>query len=199
MSTLNERYRIHNKLKSNKSLLVYVSLFAVLIFSATFSRYLSESNGTFGMELADWKIKINNTEITPQTTTLNHEINLIATENISTDGLIKPGQKGYFDILIDPENTEVSLSYKIIIDTSKLPSQIKLTKYTVNDSNTKINMPESKTLEDEIYLDGRESLDSLDKKKYRFFWEWSEEDAKIDNIIQEYKIKANLQIKQIID
>lgn len=199
MPTLKDRYRIHNKAKSNKSLLVYVAVFSIFIFSATFSRYVSESNGTFGMELAAWNIEINNKLITPETTILNNEINLIPTTNVSEDGLIKPGQKGYFDILINPENTEVSLNYKITIDTSKLPSQIQLTKYAVNDSNTKKNIPGNKTIEGDIYLDGKEKLDSLDKKQYRIFWEWPAENAKIENIIQEYKITANLQIKQLVD
>ena len=199
MSTLRDRYRIHNKAKSNKSLLIYIAIFSIFIFSATFSRYISQSNGTFGMELADWNIEINNKLITPEITTLNNEIKLIPTENISQDGLIKPGQKGYFDIIINPEDTEVSLNYKIIIDTTKLPSQINFTKYAINNSNTKINMPSSKTIEDYIYLDGKEKLDSSDKKQYRIFWEWPVENAKIENIMQEYKITANLQIRQIVD
>ena len=198
MSTLNDRYRIHNKSKSNKSLLIYVYALIVLIFSATFSKYLSSSNGTFGLELANWCIKVNDVAITSETTTIRNEIDLIATEGASNDGKIKPGQKGYFDILIDPEYTEVSLQYKIVLDTSKLPSQIILTGYSINNSNQKINLSNNKTIEVEIYLDGKDSLNSLDKRKYRIYWEWPQDNAKIENIQQEYIVKANLEIKQIL-
>ena len=197
--TLNERYRIHNKSKSNKSLFMYLVLFAFLIFSSSLARYTNQSNATLGLEFANWCIEINGIKITPDTKTINNKIDLIVTENKTQDGLIKPGQKGYFDININPQYTEVSLKYKILIDTSDLPSEIKLKNYSINNSETKQNMPANKTLSGNILLDGKASLNETDNKKFRIYWEWASTDSKIENIKDNYKIKANIQLEQMIE
>ena len=198
MATLNERYRIHNKPKSNKSLLVYILVFALFIFSFSFSSYVTQYSGTLGISSAKWKIKINDKLITQDNNLIKNDISLVVTENKTDDGIIKPGQKGYFDIIIDPKDTEVSLKYKIVLDTQDLPSTIQLTSYSLNNSNTKIPLPNNKTIENTILLDGSGILKSTDKKQYRIYWQWPIENGKIDNIQNSYKIKANVKLEQYI-
>ena len=196
--TLNERYRVHNKLKSDKLLLIYILFLFIFIISTSFARFVTESNTTLGLEIANWCIKINDTQITQETSTIMNDIELITTENISEDGFIKPGQSGYFDIILDPQYTEVSLKYKILIDVSELPSQIKLTDYSINDFSIKQQFPGNNILEGNILLNGSSNLDDTDKKIYRIYWQWPEEDAKIEDIQSTYKVKANIQVEQII-
>ena len=199
MSNLKERYRIHNKSKSNKPLMKYMLIFAVLIFSTSFSRYVTENGTTLGMNVAKWNIKVNDKTITQATTLIKNEIDLVITDNKTDDGIIKPGQKGYFDIVIDPQYTEVSLKYKITLDISGLPSQIQIPNYSLNNLNTKLIMPNNKILQGNILLDGGENLDSTSKKYYRVYWQWPIENGKIENIKSNYKVKANVKIEQLID
>jgi len=198
MTTLSEKYRVHNRSKSDKLLFIYILIFAVFIISTSFARYISQGSTTLGLELADWCIKINDTEITPTTTFLENKIDLVVTDNISEDGLIMAGQKGYFDIVIDPQYTEVSLQYSIIIDTSSLPSQIVLTEYSVNDFSIKETFPNDYVLEGQILLNGNTNLEDTDQKTYRIYWEWPIENAKMDDIQSDYKVKANVEVEQII-
>ena len=197
--TLNQRYKLHNRPKSNKSILIYFCLFIVLFFSTSFSRYLSNFEGTLGIEFANWSIKVNDVQITQDTKTLNNQIDLVVIENKTDDGLIKPGQKGYFDISIDPQYTEVSLKYKITLDTSNLPEEIQITKYSLNNFNTKINMPSNKIFEGNILLNEKDCLENSEKKIYRIYWEWPSSNAKIDEIKENYKITADIEIEQLLD
>ena len=196
---LNERYRIHNKKKSNKTLLIYLAVFTLLVFSNSFSRYVNNSNKTLALEIANWNIKINDIQINESTRHVQDGIYFVVTENQSNDGLIKPGQSGYFDIKIDPQYTEVSLKYKITIDKSSLPEGIELKNYSINNSTQKQKMPNNNIIKDSIYIESKTHLDSEDVRIYRIYWEWDSSKAKIENIKNDYKIKANVQIEQIID
>lgn len=197
--TLNERYRIHNKKRTNKSLLLYLLVFAFFLFSTSFSRYLNNTTSSFEVDVANWCIKINGIEINQNTNTISNEIDLVVTENESQDGKIKPGQKGYFDIVIDPKYTEVSLKYKITIDTSKLPQGIELKNYSLNDFDLKTTIPQNNILEGMILLDGKDSLEDVDKKTYRIYWEWLSQETSMESIEDNYKVKANIEIEQLIN
>ena len=198
METLNQRYRHHNRQKSSRPLMILFFLCAILMVPTTFARFLSSSSGTFGMEMAKWNIKINNVTVTPETSNLSNSIELVITDNDSGDGLIRPGQKGYFDILLDPTGTEVSMQYGITILTEQLPEEFQLTGYSINNSTTKQAIPNNKTIEGEILLDGGTSLTSLNKIRYRIYWEWQDEDAKLTESLPTYQVNIGLQVKQII-
>lgn len=193
---LNERYYISARNKTSKRYRIFIILVLLLLFSLTLARYNSTSTYNSKMSVAKWCIKINDVEITQNTKKLSDKIEFVAVENKSEDDLIKAGQKGYFEINIDPQYTEVSLNYSIVIDTSQLPVEIELTKYAVNDFDTKIDMPSNNILTGDILLDGKTSLEDTDAKTYRIYWEWADEDNIID--IKNYKLKANIIIKQEI-
>ncbi len=197
--TLNERYRIHNKKRTNKSLLLYLAIFALFVFSTSFSKYLNNGASRFEAEVAKWSIKINGVQIDQSTSTITNEMNLVVTENESQDGKIMPGQKGYFDIVIDPKYTEVSLKYTITLNTTDLPENLELKSYALNDFNLKNTMPNNNTLEGLILLDGKDSLEDVDRKTFRIYWEWPQEEEPMENILENYKIKANVQVEQLID
>ncbi len=197
--TLDEKYRVHNRTRSRKTLLFYLLLLILLVFSGSIARYISDSSATFGMQVASWCIKINENEINKYSTVINDQMPLIVTENVTNDGLVKAGQKGYFDIKIDPQYTEVSLKYKIELDTSEIPSGIVLTSYSINDFSEKELMPTNKILEGNILLDGKNNLENNDVKIYRIYWEWPPENLKQVSIRNNYNIKANIKVEQFLE
>lgn len=197
--TLNEKYRIHNKSKSYKSLLFFVIIATLFVFSRSFSRYLTFSKLDTNIDVASWKIKVNDREITQDTRVIDNEVTLVTTDNSHGDGILRPGQKGYFEFTINPQYTQVSLKYTVSIDTSNLPSTIQLKEYSVNDFNTKLALPANNKLDDTILLAGRDNLGNLDIRNYRVYWEWPAENGIISDLQDEYKVKLNVQVEQIIN
>lgn len=193
-------YKTLNKKKRHVISYFLAILFVTLLFvtSNSYARYISSGNAYLAMPVAKWCLEVNGINVTPHTTTINDEINLIVTEGATQDGTVQAGQKGYFDISIDPKYTEVSLSYRINIDTSNLPSNIVLTKYSINDLETKFNMPNNNTFEGQILLNDNLALTNLDEKVYRIYWEWPSSNALVENLQSSYSIIADVEVEQII-
>lgn len=112
------------KIKRNKSkLLILLTFVFVCLFGLTFQKTygLFESNKVevFESNIAKWNINVNNINVTEST---NFVIDKIILENNTSvkEGKMAPGTSGYFDILIDGSNTDVSFRYDIKFDFSKL-------------------------------------------------------------------------------
>ena len=50
-----------------------------------------------------------------------------------------------------------------------------------------------------ILLDGKDSLEDVDKKTYRIYWEWLSQETSMESIEDNYKVKANIEIEQLIN
>lgn len=115
-----------------KSILLFCSILiciAILISSLTYSKYFETANGNMKTDVGKWNIKINNMDIT-QKENYNFVIDNIIIEGNDNvlPGKMAPGVSGYFEINIDPSDTDVSILYEITIDMEKLEnSQFKLT------------------------------------------------------------------------
>lgn len=111
-----------------KNKIIYV-LCAIMIFASIYeitdTYGLFESNKTKLVDnpIASWNILINNSNLNQNKTfTIN---NFQIDENATVkNGRIAPGTTGYFDIEIDPTDTDVSIRYDITFDCSKLPSNL---------------------------------------------------------------------------
>lgn len=111
-----------------KNKIIYV-LCAIMIFASIYeitdTYGLFESNKTKLVDnpIASWNILINNSNLNQNKTfTIN---NFQIDENATVkNGRIAPGTTGYFDIQIDPSDTDVSIRYDITFDCSKLPSNL---------------------------------------------------------------------------
>ena len=111
-----------------KNKIIYVRC-AIMIFASiyeiTYTYGLFESNKTKLVDnpIASWNILINNSNLNQNKTfTIN---NFQIDENTTVkNGRIAPGTTGYFDIEIDPSDTDVSIRYDITFDCSKLPSNL---------------------------------------------------------------------------
>ena len=111
-----------------KNKIIYV-LCAIMIidsiYEITDTYGLFESNKTKLVDnpIASWNILINNSNLNQNKTfTIN---NFQIDENTTVkNGRIAPGTTGYFDIEIDPSDTDVSIRYDITFDCSKLPSNL---------------------------------------------------------------------------
>ena len=123
--------------KKIKVILILLTLSVTLSFmSDTYSRYAVNTTSNVELTFAKWQILVNENDITDSTTS-----NLIITpiieesENVKKNTLA-PSSKGYFDILINPTNVEVSFDYimNLKILNENMPD-ILISKYAILDEN----------------------------------------------------------------
>lgn len=121
--------------KRIKIILILLTLSITLSFmSDTYSRYVVDTTSNVEVSFAKWQILLNETDITNNTTSsINISPTIEKSENVK-DNTIAPSSKGYFDILVDPTNVEVSFNYKVTIDilNENLPD-ILISKYAILD------------------------------------------------------------------
>ena len=167
---LDEIYSVHSmpKKKSNNLLKLFVLVAFVILISFSLARYTGMSEINFLVNIAKFNVSINDKSITDNSTNISKIIDLKVDENYTDDGLIKCGQKGHFDIKIDPKDTEVSLKYQILFNTETLPEKFFLTGYSIND-NSIIPFSNGTVIYDTLELMGRENFDSTDIKNYRIY------------------------------
>lgn len=190
--TLDEKYRYRcNKSRINIS--VYIVIAMLSFFAVTTARYTKASSGSSVINVAKWNIEINGFSN-------QNQIEIpITKEGNSLDDIIRNGDTGYFDIVIDPDETEVSVEYSINVsfvkESSLLSSYIEFESYSLN-NGSKIDLNGSTAINGEINLNGKSCLDSSDVKTYRIYWRWIGDD--LVNNPDESSINANVQVKQKI-
>ena len=102
----------------------------------TYAKYLDTKEGDTDFTIAKWKILVNQQDIT-EASTMSSLINPVYIENEHMkEGVIAPGREGYFDLVIDSSNTEVSFRYDISVTSSENSSvnDLIITGYSLNDS-----------------------------------------------------------------
>lgn len=110
------------KIRKNSVIVLIIICFFFLTFVIVNTTYgLFESNKVeiFKSNIAKWNINVNDINVTESA---NFVIDKITLENNTSvkDGKMAPGTSGYFDILIDGTNTDVSFRYDISFDFSDL-------------------------------------------------------------------------------
>ena len=132
---------MNKKIKGIISIIILLML--VYIFVNTYSKYTNDSSARIEQDIAVWKIKINDEDITSLTgEPVEFEItNFEWDESVHVkEGKVAPGMKGEFELIIDPTDTDTSIKYSIVIDDSKFTE--------ANDINLKIK---SITVDGETY------------------------------------------------
>lgn len=100
-------------MKKNKKILFVILILLAIILSfiggKTFSKYMSQVQGSGTAEIANWVFKVNGTE------DLVQSVDLLSTYNNETliDNKVAPGTSGHFDIIIDATGSEVGVDYKV--------------------------------------------------------------------------------------
>lgn len=112
--------------KKNIKIILILTCIIVIFYTiykiiTTYALFQSEAEGMLQGDIADWKIIVNNDNISRginQTFKIN-EIEL-GTEETIKNGKIAPGINGDFYITIIPKDTQVSIRYDLTIDTTTI-------------------------------------------------------------------------------
>lgn len=193
---LRQRY----KSKGTKRLIRFLGFYSILafflLFYSTFARYTTIVKNESTVAIANWQILINDNDIL-NSGTLTNQIELVPSTQTTTDNKLAPGQNGYFDIIINPEGTDVAIEYTINLDVTNLPSGITLTTYEILNENISADI-ENNQIEGEINLQQMQQLTSSDAKTIRIYWEWEDGNTNIPTGEENYKIEATITVKQKI-
>lgn len=211
--SLHDRYSAHNeKSVKQRMVIAIVCLLAVSFFFLcySFARYAANWDGGLNASIAQWKIKVNGVALTASSEAGGFSVDLIPDPD--TDIIpehpdkIKAGQKGYFDIVIDPTGTEVSFSYSVSVDMekSKLPSSMTIDGCTVTVGERVVKQVEFKdgakpiVGDDAILPDGGIFTDG-NNVTVRFDWTWADGAADDDfDEFGDYGIAVSVSVLQYI-
>lgn len=95
-------------------------IITVFIILKTYGLFETKTELNVQSEVGKWVILVNNTDITQQENTKFSVDKIIWDQNDEIkEGKIAPGASGYFDIVIDPTDTDVSVRYDIGFDFSE--------------------------------------------------------------------------------
>ncbi len=169
----------------------------------TYAKYLDTKEGDTDFTIAKWKILVNQQDIT-EASTMSSLITPVYIENEHMkEGVIAPGREGYFDLVIDSSNTEVSFRYDISVTSSENSSvnDLIITGYSLNDSEIIPVSDQLNNLSNVIYY-----TDTNKENKIRIYFKWRDgtgenmnNEADTNASIQgvNAKLKANITFTQI--
>ena len=176
-------------IKKKNILLIIAILLAILlsfIGGKTFSKYVSEIQGTGTAEIANWVFKVNGTEDAVQT------VNLLSTYNNETliNNKVAPGTSGSFNIVVDATGTEVGVDYRIqFLNESEKPQNLI---FTYDDQ-------QYTTIQD-LEKDLSGTINANDENKTRtitIYWEWQYQTGENENEINQNDIIDTNNAKQL--
>ena len=154
--------------------LTLMSLFTTLcMVNETYAKYVTSANVTTNTSIARWKVLVNNDDITLGSTSTN----LITPEFPgSTDiapNVLAPNTEGYFDIVLDGSNVDVSFRYTITIgnNPNSPVTELIATKYIDDDDDDEeIEFTTTpRQITGEIHLNDTEKV-----KSFRVFVKWDD-------------------------
>ena len=123
-------------MKKRLILLVVLSIILCLFFvQESLAKYITAADETANISIARWKILVNDEDIRDENT-VNTVINpvFLGNDNIA-ENIIAPTSEGYFDLIIDAREADVSFKYKISMSVNQNSSvkDLVATKYVVNE------------------------------------------------------------------
>jgi hypothetical protein len=160
-------------MKINIKTMLYIGvliLFVISIYliSETYAVFETNSNGTADFSIGSWVIHLNSIDISSGET-VSFSINSFNYSDSShiANGVIAPGRSGYFDLILDPDGTDVSVRYDITLDMEEEYAD-NITYYVTTTDGTTIRTAED-TYSGIIDLN---SIDNGDVATLRIVVEW---------------------------
>lgn len=175
-------------------LLAFFSLFAcITTFKETYAKYVSNIDESANIKIARWRILLNGDDIR-NSSTAESVITPIFTNNANIkDNVIAPHAEGYFDLIIDGTDADVSFKYDLDIKVNENSSvkDLIVTGYSINNSdiiqevegtisNNVLITKENKATTIRVYIKWDDSDDSSMDNKEDTVATISNVDAKLD-------------------
>lgn len=153
-------------------LIAFISMFNCLnLIQDTYAKYSSNVDTSTNISIAKWNILVNNKDV-KNNNDFSNSIAAVFTGNQNvSDGVIAPTAEGYFDIVVNANNVDVSYTMNMDINVSN-DSDVKdliITGYTVNNGPlTSLNTSNYNLSSNVSYLD------NVRIYTYRFYVKWDD-------------------------
>ena len=129
-------------MKYNKKIIFLIFcvsiLLCILTMQETYAKYSTSNNATSNMSIARWRILVNNFDVRNDLSTETVIQPVFSGNNNISDGYIAPTANGYFDILIDATETDVTFDYQISLNQNASNEVVDLviTGYSIDNGET---------------------------------------------------------------
>ena len=94
------------------ALILFIVLLTFLFYN-TYAKYITSVSGDASANVARWRITLNNYDVSNGNEFSSVITPVFAGNSNVASGVIAPGAEGYFDIVLDASDTDVSLRYII--------------------------------------------------------------------------------------
>lgn len=134
-------------------ILTFLSLILCFFFiQESYAKYISSTRENTEITVARWKILVNNTDIRNGSTSGVSIVPVFPGNEHIASGIIAPTSEGYFDLIIDSSNADVSFKYTIKLSVSEDSSVKDLVafKYNVNDGEDIVLAKTTQVIEDTV-------------------------------------------------
>lgn len=159
-------------MKISKKIRIFLFLISLLYFVSliqkTYAKYTTSAEANADISIARWNILVNDQDIKSNSNFSNTIKPVFEDNEYIKNDIIAPTSKGYFDVVINGDNTDVSYKTTINVKTSDINTitDLTITGYSIDDSS------EIKTLTNNSLEDTINYNDTNKTKKYRFYIEW---------------------------
>ena len=161
-------------MKLKKKIMFFVALmclfYCVSLMQSTYAKYVTTADTNADFTIARWNILVNDQDIKENSNFTNLIVPEFAgTQHIKED-VIAPTAEGYFDIVIDGSDTDVSYTYTLTIDyaASNDVDDLIITKYTIGEVNYTYDIGDPIT--DDVLLNAQDKVTSI-----RFYVKWNDD------------------------
>lgn len=166
-----KRY-IKAKKRYTNFFLFYIAVAIVMFTGYTFSRYtttVSTDESIIG--IAKFNVKVNDEYIG---TERPFQLQLSNNNNTYMSKIAPDVKNAYFEIIIDPTGTEVSLEYEFNFNLESITQNVSITSYTVNDGQ-KITVEDNIIKGDILLPSNEKGFEAKDVVNIKVYWEWNED------------------------
>ena len=178
---------ISKRVKRNKLILllclvimIFLSIFCI---KDTYAKYITTTTGDADISVARWKILVNNKDITSEKEISNVISPVFAGNDDIAPSVIAPTAEGYFDLIIDASDTDVSLKYEITTSDNKdsVVRDLVISGYSLNVGDRQ----DINNSNNQFKIEGTILYNSTNKKiKLRVHLKWNDDEgngASMDN------------------
>lgn len=147
----------------------FALLYSILLVNDTYSKYRTDATANTDITIAKWKLLVNNQDIKENNDFSNTITPVFNGDTNTKAGIIAPNAEGYFDIIIDGTETDVTFKYNlnITVSSSSSVTDLAITHYTL-DSGSLLTFPnDTYSLEETVMQSSTNKV-----KRYRFFVKW---------------------------
>ena len=153
---------------------IIIVILLSIIIGNNVAKYITSKSSVADINIASWQILVNNTDVTSAATLSNVITPTFPGTNNIASGVIAPTAEGYFDILIDASNTDVSLAYEITTspNQSSIVTDLVMSGYSIDSGARQAVIPDEN---DEFKVTGSILYNSQDKDvSIRVYLKWED-------------------------